>query len=169
MTSSEELRHDVRGRPVPCRPAPVGFGRPGKTVPSRGDLATLPVAGGFRTAGLRALFLVAAVAGSACSSDDPDPLSRSATLTPELAEGAAVVLLLGAPVASVESDEGQVFFSTRGDTTRVVLVRDEPGPLRFDLRLSDPTSEPTGVVLQVADGQNRLRDDVARYRVEMRP
>ena len=124
---------------------------------------------GSRRAGtvLRALTVSLLAAATACDSEERDPLARTVTLTPAADNGAVVVTLIGAPIASVSSDEGQVFISIRWDTTRVVLLRQEPGPLRFDLRLQDPNREPVGTVVQVADGNNQLRADVAQYRVEV--
>lgn len=116
---------------------------------------------------VRALFLLLAVLTVACDSDNGDERARTVTLTPAATNGAAVITLHGGLVASVSSDEGQVFFSPLGDSTRVVLVLDEPGPLRFDLLLEDPAVDVVGTVIQVADAQNRLRSDVAQYRVEV--
>ncbi len=104
---------------------------------------------------------------SACESTAPeDPLAWSVALLPADDEGAALVELVGAPVTAVSAPEGQVFFHSRGDTTRVVVVRTEPGPLAFDFRVADPSASPVASVLQVADGENRLRDS-ASYRLEL--
>lgn len=111
--------------------------------------------------------MVFATALVACESTAPeDPLARSVTLIPPDDGGAALVELVGAAVTSVTAPEGQVFFHTRGDTTRVVVVRTEPGPLAFEFRVADPSASPVATVLQVADGENRLRDP-ATYRVEL--
>jgi hypothetical protein len=117
----------------------------------------------------RGLVFAAIAAAAACSDDGTDPLARTVTLTPAATNGSAVVTFVGAPIASVVSDEGQVFSSIRGDTTRVVLLLDEPGPLRFGIRLTQPDLEPVGAVVQVADGDNRLLPDVSQYRVEVNP
>lgn len=106
---------------------------------------------------------------SGCESTAPeDPLVRKATVAPSSDDGAAVVELVGAAVTSVTmpQGEGQAFFHSRGDTTRVVIVRTEPGAFAFDFRVANPSASPVGTVLQVADGENRLRD-AGPYRVEL--
>ncbi len=121
----------------------------------------------LRHAAALVLGLVATLA--ACESTAPeDPLARRVTLVPANDDGAALVELVGAAVTSVETrEEGdRAYFHTRGDTTRIVVIRTEPGPLTFDLRVADPSASPVGTVLQVADGENRLRDP-ASYRVEL--
>jgi hypothetical protein len=98
----------------------------------------------------------------ACETAAPeDPLARSVALIPPVDDGAALVELVGAAVTSVTTPEGEVFFHARGDTTRVVVVRGEPGPLAFDFRVADPSASLVATVLQVADGENRLRDPAA--------
>jgi hypothetical protein len=56
-----------------------------------------------------------------------------------------------------------------GDTVHVVVVRDQPGDLRFVIALADTTRAPSGVVREVAGGDNRLRADASAYRLELRP
>jgi hypothetical protein len=46
-------------------------------------------------------------------------------------------------------------------------VRSVPGPLSFNLRVADPAKTPVGTVVQIADGQNLLRDPTG-YRVEVK-
>ena len=114
-----------------------------------------------------ALVLGALLAG--CDSEPDDPLARHASLVPAAQDdGAAVVELIGADITAVSSDQGDVFFLTRGDTTRVVVVRTEPGPLTFDLRVADPSDTPVGTVLQVAGGNNALRN-ASSYRLDVNP
>jgi hypothetical protein len=59
-----------------------------------------------------------------------------------------------------------VFSRHDGDTVRVVVVGDVPGDLRFALSMADTTAVLQGVVLQVADGEDRLRSTVADYALE---
>ena len=117
---------------------------------------------------LRLLMLLAVSTIVGCDSSSVDPRARSVSLTPEANDGAAWIRLTGASVASVTVENGQVFFETRGDTTLVVVVRSEPGPLTFDLLVDDPTLTPVGTPLEVSDAQNRLRDP-AGYRVVVQP
>lgn len=122
-----------------------------------------------RSAHFRVSALLLVLTAAACDSDGADPRARTVTITPQIDNGAAVVLLVGAPISTVTSGEADVFVSTSGDTTRVVLLREVPGPLRFDVLLEDATLDPVGTVLQVSDGENALRADVNTYRVEVNP
>ena len=61
---------------------------------------------------------------------------------------------------------GRVFSHQVADTVRVVVVADAPGDLRFAVSLADATAVVQGSVLQVADGEDRLRPTVADYALE---
>ena len=111
----------------------------------------------------------------ACTGDDGsgaprDPLVRLATVeSPNGAEGAAVVELAGDVAADVSADDGsEAFAESALGVTRVVVVRAAPGALRFRLRLPAGATPPTARVIEVADGDNRLRASVAGYSVRFR-
>jgi hypothetical protein len=86
--------------------------------------------------------------------------------SPNGAEGSAVVTVFGEGVRGVSTANGRVFSRHDGDTVRVVVVGDVPGDLRFALSMADTTAVLQGVVLQVADGEDRLRSTVADYALE---
>jgi hypothetical protein len=117
----------------------------------------------------RSVIAVVVLAVAGCdSADDGDPLERFVTLSPVADDGAAWIELTGAAVTHVTAANAQVFFAAHGDTTQVVIVRTDPGPLDFAIRVADPTETPVGVALEVADDQNRLRD-ASTYRVLVQP
>jgi hypothetical protein len=130
----------------------------------------------------RYLLLIAlpalAVMANACDSSSPaepgDPGGdvptnmRTVTLSPSSDDSAAWLRFVGARVTQVTAVEGEVFFTSHGDTTEVVVVRSVPGPLSFNLRVADPAKTPVGTVVQIADGQNLLRDPTG-YLVEVKP
>ena len=109
---------------------------------------------------------------SACDSDDPAPTPGVLTATlvsPNGPEGSAHVRLLGEGIVEVRSLDARTFSHVQGDTVNVVVVRDQPGDLRFLVALADTTRVPSAAVLEVAGGDDRLRANVQTYRLELRP
>lgn len=109
---------------------------------------------------------------SACDSDAPGPTAGLLTATlvsPNGAEGAAWLRLFGEGIVEVRTLDARTFTHTRGDTVNVVVVRDQPGDLRFLVSLSDTTRIPGVAVLEVAGGDDRLRGNLQGYRLELRP
>ncbi len=86
-------------------------------------------------------------------------------VSPNGAEGAALISVVGVGVGNVESTGGRVFTFSRGDTTRILVVLDSPGVLGFRFSVPDVGSPPVAMVVQVADGGNALRADLSAYRV----
>lgn len=82
-------------------------------------------------------------------------------------DGAAVLELTGPTgMGSITSGNGDVFFQRDGNTTRVVLILDDPGLLSFQMRVDDVSELPTVTVVQVADGNNELRTSISDYEAE---
>jgi hypothetical protein len=107
-----------------------------------------------------------------CGSEDPGPTPGVLTVTlvsPNGPEGAAHVKLFGEGIVEVRPLDARTFSNVRGDTVDVVLVRDQPGDLRFQVALADETRVPTAAVLEVAGGDDRLRANLQSYRVELAP
>jgi len=112
--------------------------------------------------------LLAVACGDAGPESGPGTLTAT-VLSPNGAEGAAVVDVFGPGIEAVGALEGRVFSQRRGDTVRVVLVRDgEAGDLRFTLSVADTTRVFTGVVLEVAGPDDALRAAVSTYTVDVR-
>jgi len=109
--------------------------------------------------------------GMACHDSGPTagPGTVTATLvSPNGAEGAAVLSLFGTGMGDVTPVQGRVWSLRRGDSVRVVVVRDGGGDLSFRLALADTTQKPGAVVLQVAASDDRLRVGLSGYKVEFR-
>ena len=112
--------------------------------------------------------LLAAACGDAGPQSGPGTLTAT-VLSPNGAEGAAVVDVFGPGIGEVGALEGRAFSQRRGDTVRVVVVRDQDaGDLSFTLSVADTTQLFTGVVLEVAGPDDALRGAVAGYTVEVR-
>jgi hypothetical protein len=121
---------------------------------------------------LLALPLVASLSLSACGTDDsgPTPGVLTATLvSPNGPEGAAHVRLFGEGIVEVRALDARTFSNVRGDTVNVVVVRDQPGDLRFLVSLADQSRVPVAAVVEVAGGDDKLRTNLQTYRVEIQP
>ena len=119
--------------------------------------------------------LVGALAGSclllACDSTSAPP-SGPGTLTvsvesPRSAEGAALVRLVGTGMGAPSAVEGEVHFRRAGDTLDVVVLRPDPGLLRFALPVDDTTRKPRAELRQVAGGDDLLQTALEGYAVEV--
>jgi hypothetical protein len=109
---------------------------------------------------------------AACEMDEPVPTAGLLTATlvsPNGAEGAAWLTLFGEGIVEVRALDARTFSNVRGDTVDVVIVRDQPGDLRFLVSVADTTHQPGVAVLEVAGGDDELRGGLQGYRVEMRP
>ena len=122
------------------------------------------------------LVALVAVAGSSllagCDSDGPGLTAGVLTATlvsPNGPEGAAHLKLFGEGITEVRALDARTFSYTRGDTVNVVVVRDQPGDLRFLVALADTTRVPSVSIAEVAGADDELRSSVQGYRVEMRP
>ena len=88
-------------------------------------------------------------------------------VSPNAVDGAAVLELTGvSQLGYVRSDHGDIFLSSDGGTTRVVVLLDDPGPIRFHIRVEDVAELPSVTVVQVADANNELRSSLSGYDVE---
>ena len=66
----------------------------------------------------------------------------------------------------IRCDNGQVFFDRDGNTTRVVVILDEPGQISFEMRVADVGELPSATIVQVAGDDNALRTSVSEYEIE---
>ena len=89
-------------------------------------------------------------------------------VSPNGAEGAAVIELAGEGIGTVTAFRGwgRVFAERAGATVRVVVVLDKPGEITFRVAVDDVSDPPTGVVLEIADGSNEIRQSLSGYSVE---
>lgn len=110
-----------------------------------------------------ALVLLALLALGGCSDTPPaSPVPREMVgvlVSPSGPEGAALVVLSGGGFDQVAPDPGTTLFTaSSGLASRMLLVRSEPGEIRFRVRLEDERKPPRVSIAEVADGENVLRD-----------
>jgi hypothetical protein len=120
-----------------------------------------------------ALLGILAVALGACDSTGPagpkGPGTLTATLvSPNGAEGSAVFEITGGiDLGFVITTGGEVFHQHSGGTSRVVVILDDPGEIRFRVGTEDVAEIPQVAVIQVADGENHLRPSLSGYEVRV--
>lgn len=107
----------------------------------------------------------------ACDSLGPDepkgPGSLLATLVSPMGNEASAVFELtgGVGLGSVSSFGGEVFYQHFGGSTRIVVVMNDPGEIRFKVWTEDVGQLPDVTVIQVADGEDQLRTSLSGYTV----
>lgn len=113
--------------------------------------------------------LVAIIAlGLGCVSVPGEPISRKVNATlvsPNGDEGAALIELTGSGLRELTVKEGRVFTTGTDQRVRAVIVLDEPGVLRFQIEMDDPNAAISATVLEVADGNNKVRTSLTGYDV----
>ena len=108
----------------------------------------------------------------ACDSLGPEDKGGPGSLTvsllsPNGAEGSAVFELVGGMgLSTVSPVGGEVLYQHFGGSSRIVVVMDEPGEVKFVVRTEDVQELPEVNVIQVASGENELRGSLAGYSVE---
>lgn len=112
-----------------------------------------------------ALLLAAVGCGRDAGPEVQPGLLTTSLVSPHGPEGAALFSLVGSGLGFVESAGGRAFTFSRGDTLRILLLLDTPGDLGFRISVPDVEHPPAVTVVQVADGDNALRADIAAYRV----
>lgn len=126
----------------------------------------------MRRISLSAAF-IAVTAGFAVGACDeevtpPEPVSGTLVVSltsPNGAEGAAVLETSAEGIVGVANEAGQAFYRQGGDTSRIVVILDEPGEVRFTLEVEDVNTPPELEIVEVADGANELRADLTGYEV----
>ena len=126
----------------------------------------------YSRTGAAAVLAVTLLLLHACEDQGPEGAPGTLTavvVSPNGAEGAAWLELVGSGLGAVTAADGRAFSERRGDTVQVVVVREEAGELVFLVQVDDATLLPSAVLHEVADGDNQLRADLSGYRVEVRP
>ena len=90
-------------------------------------------------------------------------------VSPNGVEGAAVLQTVQEGIVDITSDVGQAHHWRAGDVSRIVVLLDAPGDIRFTLSVADLNRPPNLRVVEVADPDNRLRPLVVGYVVESEP
>jgi len=89
-------------------------------------------------------------------------------VSPNGSEGAAVLQTTDGGITEIAVAAGlQAFHWTEGGLTRIVLLRDEAGEIRFVISVEDQNRPPQLEIVEVADGANRLRASLAGYSVQI--
>jgi len=102
--------------------------------------------------------------------DDPVPGPGVLTATvesPNGAEGAALLKLVGDRILKISSVEGRVFSEYHGDTVIVVVVNEAGGELSFGVEVTDTTRRPVATLLEVSGPDDRIRG-LTGYSVDVR-
>jgi hypothetical protein len=107
---------------------------------------------------------------TSCDSTRPDgPGTLTAVVTsPNGAEGAAVLDIEGTVESVTANSNVSLYLTPSGQATRAILVRLTPGELSMKVSLPDVSRTPQITVVEVADGDNKLRPSVSGYHVELR-
>lgn len=117
---------------------------------------------------LLATLACAGLAGCDRSTDPGGPGTLTASLiSPNGQEGAAILDVIGEVETVSSTSDVRAFSSATATGTRVIVVRDSPGPLSVRLRVPDVSRPPQVSVVEVADGDDRIRASLNGYRVEL--
>jgi len=107
------------------------------------------------------LCALAVIALGACSDEGPvsGPGTMTATLlSPNGAEGAAYVLLLGEGIGDVTPlGDTELFSEASAAATQLVLINQTGGELAFEVAVADTTQPPEAVIQEVAGPDDALR------------
>jgi hypothetical protein len=87
-------------------------------------------------------------------------------ISPEGPEGSAVLELTSAGLGEVFAAEGKLFARQGAGVVTLVIILDEPGDIAFRMSVADIRSPPTVTVLDVADGDDQVREALVGYEVE---
>jgi hypothetical protein len=133
-----------------------------------------PRSGSFRASAFAAA-IACLLAAAACDDAPPEPQPLPGDLavrvvSPNGSEGAAVLETGDEGITELSLEEGlRAFRWSEGGLTRIVLLRDEAGEIRFRMNVDDVNSPPRLHVVEVADAANRLRADLTGYDVIVEP
>ncbi len=118
------------------------------------------------------LLLACLVAGlSACNTSPSGPSGPGrlevSLASPNGSEGAAVIVLKGSGLFELGGVAGQIFTARSADSLVAVVVLDEPGVIKFTVRVEDVAVVPSARVVEVAGADNQLRTSLAGYEFQV--
>ena len=103
---------------------------------------------------------------------DEGPVSGPGTMTavlvsPNGAEGAALLILLGSGVGQITRvGDTEVYSYSSANATQIVLINQAGGDLSFQVAVADTTDLPSVVVQEVAGPDDELRTPTSGYDLE---
>lgn len=118
---------------------------------------------------------IACVLAAACDDAPPEPQPVPGDLdvtlvSPNGSEGTAVLETEDDGIVEVSVEDGlQAFHWTEGGLTRIVVLLDDVGEVRFRMNVTDVNRPPVLDLVEVADGANRLRGSLAGYEIAVEP
>ena len=117
-----------------------------------------------------AAFLALSLLVACTDHSPPGPGILTATLkSPNGAEGAAVVVLMGPGIGEVTPvGSNQLYSNASLDEVRIVLINQNDGTLAFRVEVADTTIEPAAIVEEVANPDNLIRSTLDGYQLEFR-
>ena len=117
-----------------------------------------------------AAFLGLSLLVACADQSPPGPGILTATLkSPNGAEGAALVVLMGSGIGEVTPvGSNQLYSNSSLDEVRIVLINQAAGELEFRVEVADTTIKPTATVEEVAGPDNELRSTLGGYQLEFR-
>lgn len=106
----------------------------------------------------------------ACADEGPvaGPGTMTAVLvSPNGAEGAALLILLGSGVGQITRvGDTEVYSYSSASATQIVLINQAGGDLSFQVAVADTTDLPSVVVQEVAGPDDELRTPTSAYDLE---
>ena len=118
-----------------------------------------------------AVLVIAATGLAGCEGstrpDGPGTLT-AALVSPNGAEGAAILDVVGSVDTFSGSSDVSVHTTPIANGTRVIVVRLNPGTLQMSMRVPNLSNPPAITVVEVAAGDDTLRPSVADYSVDIR-
>jgi hypothetical protein len=131
--------------------------------------------GGGRLRSAACALAIACLLAAACDDAPPEPQPVPGDLdvtlvSPNGSEGAAVLQTEDEGIVGISVEEGlQVFHWTEGGLTRIVLLLDDVGEVRFRMNVTDVNRPPQLELVEVSDGSNRLRSSLEGYEIALDP
>ncbi len=122
---------------------------------------------------VRALAIACCLVVAACDDAPPEPQPVPGDLvvrlvSPNGSEGAAVLQTTDGGIQEISVEAGlQAFHWSEGGLTRIVLLRDEAGEVRFVMSVEDWRQPPQLEIVEVADEANRLRGSLVGYSLQV--
>jgi hypothetical protein len=128
------------------------------------------LAGRFGAACL--LAVAAGLAFMACDDGPSEPPPGPGDLivslvSPNGDEGAAVFEAADDEIGDLDCEECDLFERRADGRIRIVVLMDMSGVVRFTMGVDDRRSPPELQIVEVADGSNRLRDDLSGYAIAL--